>query len=91
MKSLTLTEARQTLLGLAEEISAEPSTVVEVRKRGRRVLALMSVELYDALVETLEVLDDEPAARKLRRAMKEIEDDRGIPWRDAKRRLRLEK
>jgi PHD/YefM family antitoxin component YafN of YafNO toxin-antitoxin module len=90
MKSLTLTEAREKLLKLADEIERRPSTVVEVKKRGRRIMALMSSELYESLLETLEVLSDEGTARELSRAVKEIETGRGIPWRTAKKRLKLE-
>jgi PHD/YefM family antitoxin component YafN of YafNO toxin-antitoxin module len=52
-------------------------------------MTLMSSEVYDALIETLEIVADEPTLSKLRRALQEIEKGKGISWSEAKRRLRL--
>lgn len=90
MKYVTLTEARNQLLRLAGEIERQPDTVIEVRKRGKRVMTLMSAELYDSLVETLEILADESVTPKLKQALREIERGRGIPWKTAKSKLGLE-
>lgn len=90
MKTLSLTQARNTLLRLAEEIDRDPSVVVEVRKRGRRVLTVMSANLYEALLETLEILEDASLAHRLRRAIREIEAGKGIPWTVARKRLGLD-
>jgi len=90
MKNMTLTEARSRLLRLAQEIEDHPDTVVEVRKRGKPVLALLSAEFYESLIETLEVLGDDSQAARLRQALHEIEKGQGIPWKTAKRRLGLE-
>ena len=58
----------------------------------RRVLALqtlLSSELYESLVETLEILAEKRTARDLRKALREIKRGKGIPWNEAKRRLGL--
>lgn len=89
MKDVSLTDARNNLLRLAEDLQRNPSKVVEVVKRGKPVLALMSAELYEALVETLEILGEESALKKLRQALREIEEGRGISWGAAKKRLGL--
>ena len=90
MKTLSLTNARNRLLSLAQEIEDDPGTIVGVQKRGKPVLTLISAELYEALVETLEILGDESQAARLRQALRELEKGRGIPWKTAKRRLGLE-
>ena len=87
MKSMTLTEARTKLLDLAKKMERDPSLIVEVVKRGRRVLTMMPAELYEAILETLEVLSDEDAATQLRRALREIDAGKGIRWEAAKRKL----
>jgi prevent-host-death family protein len=87
MKSMTLTEARNNLLAVAETIERQPGTVVGVLKRGKPVMTLMSADLYESLVETLEILSEETASAKLRSALKEIAGGKGIPWDKAKRRL----
>lgn len=89
MKTMTLTEARNRLLKVADEIERRPEEVVEVTKRGRRVMTLLSADVYEAIVETLEVVADEKALAKLRRAMSEIEKGQGLPWSTARRKLRL--
>ena len=90
MKTITLAEARNQLLKLADEMEKNPDAVVEVVKRGRHIMTLMSAELYELLVETLDVLANDAAARKLRRALREIEQGKGIPWKTAKKRLGIE-
>jgi prevent-host-death family protein len=89
MKTLTLTEARNRLLNLADELEKDPSSVVEVSRRGKRVMALISAELYDSLVETLEVLSDRRTTSRLRKALRELDQGKGIPWGRARRELGL--
>lgn len=87
---MSLTDARNGLLRLAEQIERDPSVVVEVQKRGKRVMTVMSASLYEALVETLELLEDPSLSGKLRRAIREIEAGKGIPWQVARKRLGLD-
>jgi PHD/YefM family antitoxin component YafN of YafNO toxin-antitoxin module len=89
MKTMTLTEARNQLLKVADEMERRPDQVVEVMKRGRRVMTLMSAEVYAAIIETLEVVADEKAFANLRRALNEIEGGQGLPWSTARRKLGL--
>ena len=89
MKTMTLTEARNQLLKVAEEMERRPDQIVEVVKRGKKVMTLMSAEVYEAIVETLEVVADEAAFTKLRRAVKEIEAGKGMSWSDARKELGL--
>lgn len=89
MKTMTLTEARNQLLKVAEEMERRPDQVVEVVKRGKKVMTLLSAEVYEAIVETLEVIGDEAAFAKLRRALREIEAGKGISWNDAREELGL--
>jgi len=89
MKTMTLTEARNQLLKVADEMERRPDEVVEVTKRGKRVMTLVSAEVYAAIIETLEVVADEKAFAKLRRAMTEIEEGKGLPWSTARRKLGL--
>jgi len=89
MRSLSLTETRNQLLQLADQLEREPGLVVEVTKRGRRVMTLLAAKHYEALLETLEVLGDAAAMGSLRRARKEIAAGKGIPWRKARAGLGL--
>jgi antitoxin YefM len=89
MKTMTLTEARRQLLKVAEEIARRPDEMVEVTKRGKKVMTLLSADLYSAIVETLDAVGDEKAFAQLRRATSEIEKGHGIPWSTARRKLGL--
>ncbi len=89
MKTMTLTEARNQLLKVAEEMERSPDQVVEVVKRGKKVMTLLSAEVYEAIVETLEVVADEAAFAKLRRAVREIEAGKGMSWSEAREELGL--
>jgi PHD/YefM family antitoxin component YafN of YafNO toxin-antitoxin module len=88
-KTVTLTEARNELLRIADELARRPSEVVEVSKRGQRVMTLLSSELYEALLETLDLLSDEATTKQLRQALKEIGAGKGMAWKAAKKRLGL--
>lgn len=77
-KTLPLTEARRKLGALPEELHEEPE-VVAVTRRGEPVLALLPWDLYESLVETLEVLSDTSLLRDLRQSLHEADHGKTIP------------
>ncbi|OGN90304.1 MAG: hypothetical protein A2Z74_03620 [Chloroflexi bacterium RBG_13_46_9] len=85
-KELTTVDARRKLTKLPEELGAEPATVA-VTRRGKPVLAIMTWEDYQAIMETLEILSDNEAVHQLRRSIKEVQEGKTIPWKNAKARL----
>ena len=86
LKDLPIAEARHVLTELPERLQASHDTVT-VTRRGKPVLAILSWEEYEALVETLEVLGDPVLMADLRQGIKEAEAGKGIPWTQAKRKL----
>jgi hypothetical protein len=42
---------------------------------------------YQSILETLEMLSDDKAVEQLRRSIKEVKEDKTIPWEKAKARL----
>ena len=52
-------------------------------------MILLSTEVYESLVETLEIVADEVDYAKLRRAIKEIDADTGKSWTAAREELGL--
>jgi PHD/YefM family antitoxin component YafN of YafNO toxin-antitoxin module len=52
-------------------------------------MTLLSAEVYESIVETLEVMADENNYAKLRRAVKESEAGKGVSWSDARKGLGL--
>ena len=89
-KTLPITRARSQLLDLAEELNRNPEVgAVAVTKRGQPVLALMPWELYESIVETLEILGDETLMASLRQSIKEAAKGKMIPWEGVKKSLHL--
>ena len=88
MKNLSITEARNELTSLPERLAEEPGAVA-ITRRGEPVLALMPWELYESIIETLEVLGDPDLMKALNRGIKDIEERQVISWDQAKKELKL--
>lgn len=84
--ALPIIEARNKLTTLPEELERKPGAVA-VTRRGKPVLAILSWELYEAIVETLEILGDENLMTALRQGIKEMDEGRSIAWERAKKEL----
>ncbi len=90
IRTMPIVEARNKLTTLPEEFAREPEVgAVAVTRRGKPVLAVMPWELYEAIVETLEILGDEDLMAALRQGIKEAAEGRTVPWEDAKAELKL--
>lgn len=87
-KEIPITEARHELTSLPERLAKEPGAVA-VTRRGKPVLALMPWELYESIVETLEIMGDEELMAALRKSIKEADAGKAIPWKTVKAKLGL--
>lgn len=89
-RTLPMVEAREKLTRLPEEFAQDPEMgAVAVTRRGKPVLAVISWELYEAIMETLDILGDAELITTLRQSLKEAEAGEGVPWEEAKRTLGL--
>jgi antitoxin YefM len=88
IRDIPITTARHEITSLPERLEKDPGAVA-ITRRGKPVLAVMPWELYEALMETLEILGDVDLTNALRQSIKEVEAGKGIPWEDAKRTLDL--
>ena len=73
MTEIALMKAREKLTGLNRELQKNPKTVVRITHRGKPAMTLMSAELYDTLVETLDVVSDRTTFEALRQSLRDIE------------------
>ena len=89
MTELTITQARRALLDLPEQLAKAPDKAISVTRRGRPVLAVMPWELYESIVETLEVLSDPAATAALHASLEDIRKGRVISHEEARKRLGL--
>jgi len=87
MTQLTISEARKVLLGLPERLAREPERAVTITRRGRPVLAVMPWELYESIVETLDILGDPEMVSALRESLEDLKRGRLVSNEKAKKRL----
>ena len=88
VKDIPITTARHELTSLPERLEQDP-TAVAITRRGKPVLAVLPWEMYEALVETIEILGDAELMTALRQSIKDAEAGKGVPWEEAKRGLGL--
>jgi antitoxin YefM len=86
LKDMPITTARHELTALPELLEKDPGAVT-ITRRGKPVLAVLPWEMYETLLETLEVLSDPALMEALRQSLQEIEAGQAIDWEDAKRIL----
>lgn len=87
-RAIPITQARHELSRLPEEFAADnASDAIAITRRGKPVLAILPWDLYDSLVETLEILGDDDLMAALRRSIKEMESEELIPWTEVRSTL----
>ncbi|MGH8058439.1 MAG: type II toxin-antitoxin system Phd/YefM family antitoxin [Candidatus Entotheonellia bacterium] len=89
-RTMSMVEARNKLTSLPEAFAHDPELeAVAVTRRGQPVLAVMPWELYEAIIETLEVMGDPELMAALRQSLQEAEKGKTIPWETVKAELDL--
>lgn len=87
MTTINITQARSRLLSLPRQLSAGGVHAVAVTQRGKPVLAIVPYELYEGILETLEVLADPGQFADPRRSVREMKQGKAVPWERARRTL----
>ena len=85
--TLPIAQARSKLTQLPKELHGQDT--VEITSKGKPVLAVIPWELYESIIETLEILGDEELSNAVRRGIKDYKLKKTVPWEDAKRKLGL--
>jgi antitoxin YefM len=89
-QTLPIMEARNRLTSLPEEFEKSPEMgAVAITRRGKPVLAVMSWEFYESLLETLEIMGDPETMAAFRKSVADIQEGRTIPFEQVKRELGL--
>jgi prevent-host-death family protein len=86
MKNYSMSEARNELTALPEKLENQQSAAA-ITRRGKPVLAVMPWDLYESIMETLEILSDEKMTADLHRGIAEVSAGKGVSWEKAKREL----
>ncbi|MBW2298258.1 MAG: type II toxin-antitoxin system Phd/YefM family antitoxin [Deltaproteobacteria bacterium] len=87
MQKIPITEARNKFMKLPDQ--AAKDQILAVTRRNKEVMAVMSWELYEGLVETIEVLSDPELIKQLRAAIEDIKAGRTHSLSEAYARLGL--
>ena len=73
-RQVTITEAREQLTKLPDQFAQEEAPEpVTVTRHGQPVLAILPWDLYESLVETLEILSDPEAMAQFRASVAALE------------------
>ena len=89
MREIPIAKARNELTSLPEQL-AEKRATVAVTRRGKPVLAVMPWEVYESVIETLEIMGEEELIASLRQSIQEVAEGKTIPWEQVKKELNLD-
>lgn len=87
MQSMPITEARKKFMKLPDQAAGDQ--VIAVTRRNREVMAVMSWEMYEGLLETVEVLSDGELMNNVRKGVEDIKAGRIRSLSEAYERLGL--
>ena len=88
-KTYSISEIREEITRLPEQFEQEPGAGT-VTRHGKPVLAILPWELYEAIMETLEIMGDAELMAAFRQGVQEMAEGKGRPWEDVKKELGLE-
>jgi antitoxin YefM len=69
-----MVEARKRLTNLPEELAKHPEIgALTITRRGKPVLAVMSWELYESVIETLDIMSDPEMLAAFRQGVRDLQ------------------
>lgn len=71
-KIISITDARKNFLKIVEEVQ-KPDTYYFFTKNGEKKAVMLSAEEFDSMLETMEILSDPDAMKRIEQSKKEIE------------------
>lgn len=89
-KTIPIISARSRLTRIASELERHPETgAVAVTRRGKPVLAVVNWDLYESIMETMDILKDEDLMSALRQSIRDIKKGKFTAMAEVKRELGL--
>lgn len=88
LSNIPITEARHELTSLPEKLTQQGGALA-ITRRGKPVLAVMTWQHYEAILETIEILGDANLMANLRQGITEAKSVQEMDWESAKRELDL--
>jgi len=87
VERLSITEARKSFMKLPQ--TTDKQQIIAVTRRNQEVMAIMSWELYEGLLETLDILADSELMENLKKAFRDTSSGRTYSIEKARERLGL--
>lgn len=84
--TITLKKLRPELPAVIKGIDTKLDRYI-ITKRGRPVAVMMSVDDYEGMLETMEILSDKEAVKRIRKAKRQIREGNTISLEDLRRRV----
>jgi antitoxin YefM len=84
----SISEIREEITRLPEHFAQEPEAIT-VTRHGKPVMAILPWDLYESLIETLEVMSDDEHMAAFRQGVQELAEGKGRPWEEVKKDLGL--
>ena len=82
---LPIIEARAQLTKLPERFEKQDGLqAITVTRRGKPVMAIMPIDKYQALLETVEIIQDDALLDQLRSSINQVKASQLITWQQAK-------
>ncbi len=88
VQTISIRELRPKLAHVLEGIQRRFDRYI-ITKHGRPEAVLMSVEDYEAILETMDIQSDKPLMKRIKRAEKEIRRNKGVVLEKVKKELGL--
>lgn len=85
---IPISDARAKLPDLVNKVNKKLDRIT-ITVSGKPKATLLSTEELESLEETLEILSDKKLMRDLKKAEKEIEEGKGIPWEEVQKEFGL--
>ncbi len=85
-KTYSISEIREEITRLPEQFEQEPGAVM-VTRHGKPTMAILPWELYEAIMETLEIMGDAELMAAFRQGVKDIEEGQVKPLDDVLKEL----
>ena len=85
-ENIPIVQARAMLSQLPERLSAE-NRAVALTRHGKPVLAVMPWDLFESIMETMEIMGDADMMAALRESIEDVREGNLIPWEQVKAEL----
>ncbi|HOX54226.1 MAG TPA: type II toxin-antitoxin system Phd/YefM family antitoxin [Candidatus Omnitrophota bacterium] len=86
VNTITLKELRPELPEVINDIDTKLDRYI-VTKRGKPVTVMMSPDDYEGLLETIEILSDKEAVKRIKKAKRQIKEGKAISLEELRRKI----